>query len=256
MKSNEQYKAIWEKEEQAPFCGWDFSHLAGRLEEEPLPWDYRQLVLSFLAPSLRLLDMGTGAGEFLLTLGHPYTLTSVTEGYPPNLALCRERLLPLGIEVSLVFESGPLPFEDGRFDLVLNRHESFDPAEARRVLKPGGLFLTQQVGGRNNRDLSRLLIPDFISPFPHHDLTHCCKALEQAGFSVFRGEEYFPRSRFRDVGALVYFAKALPWEFPGFSVDRCFDRLLEAQAQLEREGYLPGTEHRFLLAARSPVPPI
>ena len=54
--------------------------------------------------------MGTGGGEFLLGLGHPHRLTSVTEGYAPNLALCRERLSPLGIEVKAVREDNRLDF--------------------------------------------------------------------------------------------------------------------------------------------------
>ena len=50
-------------------------------------------------PEKELLDMGTGGGEFLLTLGHPGEHTTVTEGYPPNVQLCRQRLEPLGIQV-------------------------------------------------------------------------------------------------------------------------------------------------------------
>ena len=36
-----------------------------------------------------------------------------------------------------------MPWGDGEFDLVMNRHESYDLAEVARVLSPGGLFLTQ-----------------------------------------------------------------------------------------------------------------
>ena len=35
--------AEWKEEEEAPFRGWDFSHLHGRLVEEKPPWDYRAL---------------------------------------------------------------------------------------------------------------------------------------------------------------------------------------------------------------------
>ena len=48
--------------------GWDFSHIRGRVEEAPLPWDYKQKVLDFLKPQSVILDMGTGGGEFLLSL--------------------------------------------------------------------------------------------------------------------------------------------------------------------------------------------
>lgn len=48
--------------------------------------------------------MGTGGGKFLLTLDHPYNLTSVTEAYPPNVELCKNKLSPFGIEVKQVFD--------------------------------------------------------------------------------------------------------------------------------------------------------
>ena len=89
----------WKEEESRGMSGWDFSHLEGRYTVEPLPWDYREKVKEFFRPGVRLLDMGTGGGEFLLTLGHPYRLTSVTEGWAPNLALCRKKLSQVGITV-------------------------------------------------------------------------------------------------------------------------------------------------------------
>ena len=75
-------------------------------------------------------------------------------------------------------------------------------------------------------------------------------AFEAAGFSVLRGEEAFRPIVFTDVGAFVWFARIIEWEFPGFSVDSCFDRLLAMQRQLELEGRIEGTIHRFLLVAQ------
>ena len=128
----EQLLAQWKEEEGRGMTGWDFSHMVGRYTVEPLPWDYSQVVKEFLRPGVRLLDMGTGGGEFLLTLGHPYALTSVTEGWAPNLALCKKRLEPLGVTVrEYDSEKGqPMPFPDDSFDLVINRHESYDLSEA------------------------------------------------------------------------------------------------------------------------------
>ena len=91
--------------------------------------------------------MGTGGGEFLLTLNHPYKNTSVTESWGPNVKLCKEKLEPLGVEVKEVFNDNELPFEDDTFDIIINRHESFDIKEIKRILKVDGIFITQQVGG-------------------------------------------------------------------------------------------------------------
>lgn len=237
-------------EETASFLGWDFSHLDGRWDDEPLPWDYRKILLSLLKPTHRLLDMGTGGGEFLLGLGHPHGRTAVTEDYPPNLDLCRARLTPLSVDVRQTLENGLLPFEDGTFDLVANRHEDFDAREVYRVLKPGGFFVTQQVGGKNNRDLSERLIQGYVPLFPDHDLAHNAALLERAGFAVMRREECFPTLRFYDLGAVVYFAKIISWEFPGFTVATCLERLRPLQDELTRTGAILSTEHRFLLVAQ------
>ena len=129
--------ALWAQEEQsAEMHGWDFSHIRGRVVEAPLPWDYKQKVLDFLKPQSVILDMGTGGGEFLLSLRHPFSQTSVTESWQPNFELCEKKLAPLGITVRKTEEDKPLPFADNSFDLVLNRHDSYDVNEVRRVLKP------------------------------------------------------------------------------------------------------------------------
>lgn len=248
MNQTDYWKEIWKAEETHAFSGWDFSHLDGRQDCDPLPWDYRAEVQNVLLESHRLLDMGTGGGEFLRTLAHPFANISVTEGYAPNLALCRAQLEPLGVEVRDADGAGPLPFEDGRFDRVINRHEDFRAGEVLRVLKPGGRFVTQQVGGSNCIDLRKRL--GFEPPHSDHDLAHNVDALRRAGFEILRAEERFGRSRFYDTGALVFHARVIEWEYPGFSVDRCWEALLEIQREIERCGFITATEHRFLIVAQ------
>lgn len=251
MTSSELRQAWLHEEAIAHMRGWDFSHLQGRYTEgEDYAWDYAAIVRSHLSPDKTLLDMGTGGGEFLLTLGHPPAMTTVTEGYPPNAALCRERLAPLGIRVVEADGEDPLPLPDNAFDLVINRHESYLIPEVWRVLKPGGLFITQQVGEDNDRALAELLLPGLPKPFPGLNAAEQSRRFAEVGFTILRQEEGFQPIRFFDVGALVWFARICPWEFPGFSVEGCLDRLMEAQRILEQEGELHATAHRFLLVAR------
>jgi len=245
----------WLAEEAvAHIHGWDFSHLEGRWEdEEILPWDYRTEVLSALCPDSRILDMDTGGGEFLLSLNHPHHLTAAIENYPPNVDLCKEVLLPLGIDFKAAAADGPLPFPDNSFDLVLNRHGSFDPKEVFRILKPGGVFLTQQVGEDNDRELVELVLPKLEKPYGGWSMEPVADSLQKVGFSVEKQDEAFTTLRFFDTGALVWFARIIQWEFPGFSVDSCFDRLLEVESTITREGQVSGRAHRFLLKARKPL---
>ena len=253
--NHQELKELWKQEEAiAHIHGWDFSHIADKYEEEhDIPWDYDSLVRQYLKKDMKLLDYDTGGGEFLLSLGHPYENTAATEGFPPNVKLCQEKLIPLGIDLKECSDPAKLPFDDSSFDLVINRHGDFCPEELYRVLKPGGLFITQQVGDRNDLDLVRMVFPDTEDPTSGLHLSVQQRAFEQAGFEIVRAEEHFGQIRFYDVGAFVWFARIIEWEFPGFSVDSCFDCLLQIQAQLEQKGSIDGTTHRYLIIARKPM---
>lgn len=245
--------SFWRAEEQAAHIhGWDFSHIAGRYtEEDDLPWDYRTVIEGYRRPDMTILDMDTGGGEFLLSLNHPHENTAATEGYPPNIKLCKNTLSPLGIDFRPADAGGILPFEDGRFDLVLNRHGDFNVQEIQRVLKPGGLFITQQVGAENDRELVELLLPQQTRlPFPEQYLSITSDKFRSAGFEILDAQECFRPIRFFDVGALVWFARIIEWEFPGFSVDTCLEGLNRAQRILDSTGSIEGRIHRFLLVAK------
>lgn len=249
----EQLLSQWREEAARGMSGWDFSHIQGRCTVEPLPWDYPQVVREFLRPGVRLLDMGTGGGELLLTLGHPYELTSVTEGWEPNLALCQKKLAPLGITVKYYdSEKGmPLPFPDDSFDLVIDRHESYDLSEVRRVLKKNGFFVTQQVGGENDLPLVKRLCQGFSGSFVGFNLENELPRFRQAGFRVMRSDQAYVESRYLDVGAVVFQASVCPWEYPGFSVETSLEELFQMQAQVESLGFVPNLEHRFLIVAKN-----
>ena len=250
--NTDELRNSWKAEERIAYIhGWDFSHIRDRYtEEEDLPWDYRETILRYLRPDMGLLDIDTGGGEFLLTLNHPYENTAATEGYPPNVELCGQTLLPLGIDFRPGDGRSKLPFADSSFDIVINRHGDFGASEISRLLKPGGIFVTQQVGAENDRELVELLCGETELPFPEQNLDITARKFRDAGFEILEAEECFRLIRFFDVGALVWFARIIEWEFPGFSVDTCLDRLMNAQVILDRDGCIQGRIHRFLLVAR------
>lgn len=246
----EKQKEEWLKEERQAFEGWDFSHLDGRWDGLGNPWDYVKIINQYRKNTDTLLDMGTGGGEFLMSIGHPYRLTSVTEAYPPNAELCRQKLSPLGINVRQITKDSELPFEDSAFDIILNRHESFDENEVFRILKPDGIFISQQVGGENNRELSEKLIAKFQPSFPDWYLKTSRSKLIEKGFEILFSDESFRTYRFFDVGAVVFYAKIIKWEFPGFSVERCFPLLCTLYEEWKENGFIESKEHRFIIVSR------
>nr|WP_275578569.1 methyltransferase domain-containing protein [Yimella sp. NH-Cas1] len=99
--------------------------------------------------------MGTGGGEHLLQFADLLPAdTTATEGWQPNIAVAQRNLAPYGIEVIEYgapdddVGSARMPFRDDRFDLVLNRHESYSARELARVTAPGGTVLTAELVDR------------------------------------------------------------------------------------------------------------
>jgi hypothetical protein len=207
-----------------------------------------------------MLDLGTGGGEFLSSLNGLPQLTVATEGYRPNWAVAARRLSEQGVHVVAVGEcpdnsrwrgeGGALPFSSGAFDLVTNRHEAYSPTEVARVLTPTGLFVTQQVGGRDESELLAWFDRPY-EPGPEWNLEFARGQLEAAGFAVVDGEESFPRRTFSDVGALTYYLLATPWRVQGFDVEADRDHLERLHTRISQsQAPLSMTSHRFWLAAR------
>ncbi|MDO4863635.1 MAG: class I SAM-dependent methyltransferase [Ruminococcus sp.] len=252
MDTTKLIKSWLEEERSAQIHGWDFSHLDGRMisGDDDLPWSFPERIARYIKPTDRILDIDTGGGEFLLSLGHSPVLTSATESYPPNVELCRQTLTPLGIDFREVTDYAAMPFADGSFDLIINRHGSYDADELCRILKPNGIFLTQQVGSLNDRELVELLLPEAPIPFPENELAKQSELLRKAGFTLIEHDEAFRPISFTDTGALVWFTRVIPWEFPDFSVEKCFERLLAAEETVRRDGHIDGRIHRFYIAAQ------
>lgn len=245
--------AAWQQEEEQPFVGWDFSYLAGRMLEDPLPWDYIVQAGALMDAAASVLDMDTGGGERLLDMrAHWPGRVVATEEYPPNLALARQRLEPLGVDVRdvRITDIDPLPFADGEFDLVLNRHSAFNAAEIARILTPGGRFLTQQVHGMWTHDLMAYFgrTPQWPDATPEKYLPR----LRAAGLEIVDVQEWQGKLRFTDVGAIVYYLKCVPWEVPDFTVATHQAGLFALQKRLEETGDLSFFAGYYTIEAHKP----
>ncbi|WP_311406890.1 class I SAM-dependent methyltransferase [Liquorilactobacillus uvarum] len=243
-------KLLWKKEAQLNMHGWNFDHLEGRWLSKETPWNYRQIVLKYLTQNANLLDMATGGGEMLLSFKHSSARTSVTESWLPNVEVVKERLLPLGIKVYPTKEEAELPVKDNSLDFITNSHAAFNAASVYRKLRTGGFFITEQVGATNNFSLSRYLDESYTPPYPENTLLNSIINLESVGFKILLAKQSFPELIFFDVGAVVYYATVIPWEFKEFNVDQCFDKLLKLQKLIDDKQYISTNEDRFIIVAR------
>lgn len=248
-ETRQQFEQLIADSERAVFEGWDFSYLEGRWFEGKPPWSYPDLVRERLASATAVLDMETGGGEFLASLAPLLPGgTWATEAYPSNIPVARRRLEPLGIQVAAVESDDQLPFGDGAFDLVINRHGSFDAREVGRVLRPGGRFVTQQVGGKNCIGLNELL-GGALPPDLHWGLRTAVGQLEAVGLRTLRAEESAAPATVMDVGAIVYYLKAIPWQIPDFDLEQNREQLYAIWETIRREGPLKIESHRFIIEA-------
>ena len=76
------------------------------------------------------------------------------------------------------------------------------------------------------------------------------QAFEKKGFTTLEAEEVYRPIKFWNVGALVWFAHIIEWEFPNFDVKKCLLNLYHAQEVLEKNGVIEGRIHRFLYVAQ------
>lgn len=246
---------------ETPVEGWDLGRFGSRLTDTHPPWSFRDMVALQAAGAATMLDMGTGGGERLASYACRAPLTVATESWPPNVPVAARRLRPLGVAV-VHSEAAPdndeqapgetrgrLPFRDGAFELVVNRHESFNAAEVARVLAVGGTFLTQQVGDVAT-DLYELL--GLQAPASLVTLALAGGQVRAAGLHVQAGDAAVTSTTFADVGALGWYLREVPWAVPEFDIDRDVDRLRAVHQRIVENGPVAVRQHLFWLRAIKP----
>jgi SAM-dependent methyltransferase len=239
----------------AVFEGWDFSFIRERMIESSVHWSYGDIAQEKLEHADSAVDMGTGGGEFIAALPKLPPHMFATEQYEPNVSVARERLEPLGVEVLYLEEeteppfSRTIPLESNSIDVVINRHESYTPSELRRILRRGGTFVSQQVGSLNELTLKQFFEQTGVY-VGNWNLESAVIELEAHGFTVEYADEHIGSERFTDVGAIVYFLRAVPWLIEDFDVERFSDQLRRMHYRIVTRGYFETEMHRFFFVAR------
>jgi hypothetical protein len=115
------------------------------------------------------------------------------------------------------------------------------------MLAPGGTFLTQQIHGLWAYDL--IAVFDARPQWPDSTLEKYVPQLKAAGLTIVDTQEWSGRLSFTDVGAIVYYLKAVPWLVPGFSVETHSKYLFKLQDQLESGEGLSFSARKYLIEA-------
>ncbi|MHB1317594.1 MAG: class I SAM-dependent methyltransferase [Anaerolineae bacterium] len=235
--------------------GWDYTTVRDR--RYPVPWDYVDVVRRYLRPGDRVLDCGTGGGERFLSFSDAYRQGIGLDPEPGMLAAARANALA-GSAANVDWVRGraeALPFRGAAVDVVLNRHANVEATETLRVLVPGGLFITQQVGARNLLTICGTFGcgPGGEYAFdPQETIFRLADRFRSMGATIVAVAEYDVPYTLLDVASLLFLLRGvgIPEDY---SIDRHWPQILDIIARCGTPEGIVTNEHRELLIVRSPA---
>lgn len=226
VPTTDELMALWRAAAEDPPT---LDELASRVRVDEPPWDIDALAAEAVRGTTAVLEITSGA---------------------PRLKPAGFTLLGLDPDAE---DPTDLPYPERCFDVVVDRHGGYDPAEVARVLRPGGLFLSDQVAGDDVVDLHAV----FGAPLPRPHLTLDARAeeLTDLGLEVTHRRAWRGPLAFDDVGALVSYLTLVPWRSPAdFSVDGYANTLIYLHLRAPAWGQpLVFMQSRFLLRAERPL---
>lgn len=232
--------------------GWDFSVLASRTVVEGKTWDFLRVVNGYLHKDTVLLDIGTGGGEKILQLAECCKRIVGIDNSSEMINKAKENLAESNksnVEF-MVAESDCLPFEDHSFDIVTSRHAPFDSKEIGRVLKENGLFITQQVGEDDKRNIKEVFGRGQGSGRKSGDLMRrYAQELGDAGFEIVRKDRYDASEYYKDIRDILFLLEHTP-TIPGFDSNKDGHALERLEREFKTDKGIKTNSERFLLIAR------
>ena len=206
------------------------------------------MVKDYLHVTDELLDIGTGGGERIIEFAPFARRLLGVDPDPVMIAHAQELAAESGV-TNVTFSVGTECDIGAKFDVVVNRHAPFDVDVLRACLRPGGYFVTQQVGERNMTSIkiafgANLGVPPPISK----------EVFSRQGLVVERFNHYDVPYVVEDIESLIFWLQSLDVahsDFGGFAAQRdtaAINRLLATS--LTPRGVVTN-EHRYLLIARA-----
>jgi len=232
--------------------GWDFSQV--RADIESVSWKYVDVVRRYLESSSRVLDIGTAGGEKFLYLLPYFGVGTGIDSDPAMIQAAKENT-PLSLIKRVSFEvmqAEALKFPDNSFEVVLNRHAPVFPGEIVRVLRPDGVFITQQVGSNNTRNICSVFGCGPGGEYKRESLQNLgvlIDAFLNEGCRIVARASYDVCYWFCDVESLVFWLKAVPLP-EDFDIERHWREVDKIINEYSTSRGIETNEHRELLIVR------
>ena len=180
--------------------GWDFARMS--VLRQPVPWEYSDVVARYLDPADYVLDIGTGGGERFCDLARLFGHGLGIDVDPQMISYAEQASAAPNIEFRVCSQHLEA-ITPAVFDVIICRHAPFDLRAVADHLRPGGYFITQQVGERNMASVTAALRQSAAEPViaPNH--------FTEAGLRLLAFAEYDVEYVVCDVESLVFWLSAL-----------------------------------------------
>ena len=229
--------------------GWDFSRVQDDID--PVPWRYSAVVRAYVQPGNAVLDLGTGGGERFRKVAAAVRRAVGVDLDRAALDVARR----VGHSADLVQARGQaLPFPAACFDVVLSRHAPVWIAEAARVLRPGGVFVTQQIGPENAANIGAVFGCEARAAYacaPDQQIAAWAGELRARGFAIRAQGAYNVPYFYCDAASLVFWLKAIPVP-ADFEMARHWEQVARIIDGSQSPRGIATNVHRELLVAQKP----
>ncbi|MBU1864020.1 MAG: class I SAM-dependent methyltransferase [Candidatus Omnitrophica bacterium] len=191
--------------------GWDFSKV--RHTSEGVEWElYDEVIKRCKKPDI-LLDVGTGGGEKVLKIAQNLQLVIGIDISDGMIDTARKNLLRSEVKNArfFVMDGENIKFPDNMFNMISCRHSDFSPTETFRLLDKGGIFLSQQVGEADKKNIKESFGRG--QAFGVEDGTAMkdyASRLKAAGFSRVETLEYDATEHYERPEDLIFLLKHTP----------------------------------------------
>jgi len=232
--------------------GWDFSQI--KFSSEGPRINYCRVVESYLDRNQKLLDIGTGGGEKFLKFAPKVKKAIGIDVDPKMVETARENLRKSGLS-NVKFEvcdSEKLRFGGQEFDVVIDRQAPFNPKEVARVLKPGGVFITQQVSEGDKLNFKEIFRRGDSYGIKSGTLKNrYLRELREAGMKIIEEKTANTIEYYRSMDDVIFLLANTPI-VPDFDFEREQDKLKQIEERFKTKKGIRTNAERFLIVAKKP----
>ena len=245
------YRKIYK--EVGSVSGWDFGKISKQTKTIGEKWDYFKLVMKYLNKDTYLLDIGTGGGEKLIGFAKAVRKAVGIDHSEEMVSTANNNLNKSGlknVEFTKTDSTRKYPFSSNSFDLVICRHAPFNSEEIFRVLKTGGLFITQQVGEKDKENFKNIFgRGQSFGERAGVAQERYVNNLKKAGFKILRADTYNATEYYKDISDVIFLLRNTPI-VNNLEIDKDLDYLKQVEDKFMTKGGIKTNSYRYLIIAK------